>query len=486
MVLMSNIENIQSLAKRRGFFWPCADIYPVTSGLWNYGPLGATLKRNIIAEWRKQIVEKDNMLEIDGTQIMNEHVFKASGHLSSFQDPLVECSKCKLLFRADKLIEKTTKTLVPEASPLKEFDALLKKHKIVCEKCKTPLTKTRFFNLMIASPLGPNKDPAYLRPETCQSIFVDFPAVHRTMRMKLPQGIAQVGKAFRNEISPRQSILRSREFTQAEAEIFFNPETPFEKKIKTKLPLMLENSEKINLITCESAIKKKILSSKIEAYYLGLVVEYLLKLGIPIKNIRLREVGSKERAFYAKACWDLEVNTSVGWVEVAANNHRSDYDLTVHSKGSKKDLSVVDGDKKVLPNIWEISIGIDRILYCLMDIFYCEDKVGGDERTVLKLPPQVSPYKVAIFPLVKKDGLKEKAEELFSDLKQCFPCFLDISGSIGKRYRRQDEIGTPFCLTIDFDTMKDNTVTLRDRDSTKQKRVAIKDLKNLIWEKIMK
>ena len=483
---MTKLDKIKALAKTRGFFWPSCELYGNPAGLWNYGPLGTTLKNNIISQWRKMIVSKDNMLEIDGSQIMVEKVFQASGHLSSFQDPLVECLKCKSIHRADKLIEKSAKKLIPEALPSIEFDQLIEKYKVTCPKCKSQLSKTEMFNLMIASPVGPKRsESAYLRPETCQSIFTDFLQVFRSMRGKLPMGVAQVGKAFRNEISPRQALLRTREFTLAEAEIFFNPKTKFEKSLKTKIPLLLEGAQKIELLTADQILKKKIVTTKIEAYYLGLAIDYFLSLGFPIKNIRLREVGKDERAFYAKASWDLEINTSLGWIECAANNHRSDYDLTVHSKGSKKNLEVVDIDGKVLPNVWEISIGIDRVLYCLLDIAYTEDKVGDEDRVVLKISPTISSYKVAIFPLVKKDGLKEKAEEVFSELSECFPAFLDISGSIGKRYRRQDEIGTPFCVTIDHQTMEDKTVTLRERDSTDQKRIKLSELKNILWEKVM-
>ena len=488
---MSNLEKIKALAKTRGFFWPSAEIYGNVAGLWNYGPLGTSLKQNLIQQWRKWIVKRDGMLEMDGCQIMPEAVFQSSGHLSSFQDPLTECKKCKSIFRADKLIEKTAKQIIPEALPAEEFDMLLKKHKIVCEKCKSPLGDVKMFNLMIAAPVGPKKnEPAYLRPESCQSIFVDFPQVFRSMRAKLPIGIAQVGKSFRNEISPRQAIIRTREFTHAEVEVFFNPEhedgfEKYDSVKKFKLPLFMDGSEKIEQISCEDGIKKKILVSKIEAYYLSLIIQFLESLKIPRKNIRLREVGKDEKPFYAKSAWDLEILTSLGWIEIIANHYRTDHDLKSHSKGSKKDLQVIDSDKKVLPWVWEDSMGVDRLFYCLMDIAYTEDKVGGEERVVLKLPEHVAPYRVAVFPLVKKGGLKEKAEEVFSDLNQCFPTFLDISGSIGKRYRRMDEVGCPFCITVDHQTLEDDSVTVRERDSTKQERVKISELKNFLWKKVV-
>ena len=480
---MSKLEDIKAMAKTRGFFWPSAEIYKSSAGLWSYGPLGVALKQNLISEWRKAIT--GDMLEIDGSQIMPAAVFNSSGHLSSFQDPITECKKCGS-FRADKLIEKVTGKIIPEALPAKEFDKLITKHKVSCPNCKGKLSNVEMFNLMVKTGLGTSRsEENYLRPETCQSIFVDFPQVYRSMRGRLPMGIAQVGKAFRNEISPRQSILRTREFNQAEIEVFFNPKSKFEKFSevkKQKLPLMIKN--KINTITVSDAVTKKILV-EIEAYYLAQYVKFFQSLSIPLKNIRLRQVGDDEKPFYAKSAWDLEVNTSLGWIEVCAHHNRGDHDLKSHSKGSGKDLSVIDVDKKVLPHVWESSMGIDRLLFCILDLSFVEDKVGGEKRSLLKFAPHIAPYKVAVFPLVKKDGLKEKSQEVFNTLSNLYPCFLDISGSIGKRYRRQDEVGTPFCLTIDYDTMKDNTVTVRERDSTKQSRIKISELVNYLCKKVM-
>jgi glycyl-tRNA synthetase len=343
------------------------------------------------------------------------------------------------------------------------------------------------FNLLVKTFLGPKQDEiAYFRPETCQTIFTDFALVYRASRAKLPVGIAQVGKSFRNEISPRNAIIRTREFTQAEVEIFFNPEKEnsfdkFEsiKDYKIRFALLGKEDKEVEM-TCEQAIKKKIFRSKIEAYYLALHLQFFENIGIPRELTRIREIGPDEKPFYAKSAWDLEVKTSTGWLEIIANHYRSDHDLKSHSDGSGKEMSVMVDEKKVLPWVWEDSMGIDRLVFALMDIGLKE----GDKRTFMKLSPEVSPFQAAVFPLVKKDGLAEKAREVHKMLKNNFDVFYDESGSVGRRYARQDEIGTPFCITIDYDTMKDDTVTIRDRDTTEQKRVKIKDLVSVTCEKL--
>jgi len=476
-------KDFVELAKRRGIFWPTAEIYGPIAGFWNFGPLGTSLKRKVIEAWRKHVVKKDDMIETDGAQIMPMEVFKNSGHLSGFQDPLVECTKCKKIYRVDKLIQDKTGEIVPEAMKPEEFDELLEKNKIKCV-CGGELSKTIMFNLMLKTFLGPKQDEiAYLRPETCQTIFTDFSLIFRSSRAKLPVGIAQTGKSFRNEISPRNNLFRQREFTQAEVEVFFNPkkENSFEKyenikNYKIKFALLGKEDDMIEM-TCEEAFNKKIFRSKIEAYYLALHLQFFEKVGIPKELMRIREIGPEERPFYAKSAWDLEVKTSLGWTEVIANHYRADHDLKSHSEGSGANLTVMDGEEKVLPWIWEDSMGIDRLMLVLLDIGLKEK----GERVYLKLSPEVSPYQIAVFPLVNKGGLDNKAFEIYKTLKEKFDAFYDDSGSIGRRYARQDEIGTPFCITIDYDTMKDDTITLRDRDSTKQIRVKIKDVQSIIF-----
>jgi glycyl-tRNA synthetase len=476
-----NAKGFIELAKRRGFFWPTAEIYGSIAGFWNYGPLGTTLKRKVIDAWRKYVVKRDDMIEIDGAQIMPMNVFKSSGHLSSFQDPLVECTKCKKTYRADRLIQEKTGKTIPEAMKPEDFDKLLKENNIKCS-CGGEFSKTEMFNLMVKTFIGPKQNEiAYLRPETCQSIFTDFSLIYRASRAKLPVGMAQVGKSFRNEISPRDALFRTREFTQAEVEVFFNPkkENSFEKyeMIKDyKIRFNLVGKDDTVEMSCEEAFNKKIFRSKIEAYYLVLHLQFFERIGIPRENMRIREIGPDERPFYAQSAWDLEVKTSLGWTEIIANHYRADHDLKSHSEGSGVDLSVMDVDEKVLPWVWEDSMGIDRLVLALLDIGLKKE----GERVYLKLSPEVSPYQVAVFPLVNKDGIDSKALEVYNLLKDKFDVFYDDSGSIGRRYARQDEIGTPFCITIDYDTKENDTVTLRYRDTTKQDRVKIEDLVKII------
>jgi glycyl-tRNA synthetase len=482
-------EKIIDLATRRGFWFPAAEIYKGPAGFYDYGPLGAALKRNIIELWRKNFVEADGMLEIDGSPIMPPKVFEASGHLSSFQDPLTECTKCKAIYRADKLLEETIKVKIPEAMKTEEFDKLIEKNKVRCPKCKGELSKVKMWNLMVKTFFGPkDNELMYFRPETCQSIFVDFQKVYNCMRAKLPIGIAQVGLMCRNEISPRQSLFRMRQATQMEAEVFFNPknEDKFEKfnkfkNYKVRLAL-LGKENKIVELTIKEAFEKKIFKSKIEAYYLALLMQFYESLGIKKENMRLREIGEEEKPFYAKSAWDLEVLTSLGWTEIVANHYRADHDLKSHSKGSGQDLSVIDGTEKVLPWVWEDSFGVDRTVFAVFDNAYIEEEVEGETRIVLKLNPKIAPYKAAIFPLVNKDEIPELAKKVYAMLKPCYSVFYDDSGSIGKRYRRMDEIGTPFCITIDYESLKKKDVTVRDRDTMKQKRVKIKDLQNYLYK----
>lgn len=501
--MANEYEKVTELALRRGFYFPSAEIYSGTpAGFYEYGPMGATLKRKFIELWRNLIVKYDDMLELDGTVTLPEVVFKHSGHLENFVDPIVECKKCKTIHRADALIESKTKKMIPEALPIKEFDKLLKKYKIKCT-CGGQLGKVTKFNMMFSFPIGARKnEKVALRPETCQNIFIDFPRLFKVSRAKLPVGIAQVGRAFRNEISPRQNLLRTREFTQAEAEIFFNPTKAndfpkFNAAKNYKLKLMRLGKKKVEKIKAIDAVKKKITTSKLIAYYLALLQNFYESCGIT--DVRFREVGKDERAFYAKETWDFEVNTSVGWIECVACNYRTGHDLGAHAKGSKQKMEVMDaqaeqssagprgtcsalGVGKVLPHVFELSMGVDRSLYCILEQAFKEEKVKGDKRTVLKISPKLAPYFAAVFPLVSKDKLPAMAKKIKDTLSCCYNIFYDERGSIGKRYRRMDEIGTPFCITIDHQTLKDKTVTVRDRDTMKQKRIKINKLHDFFYK----
>lgn len=485
---MSKYEEVVNLALRRSLFYPSSEIYANSpAGFYNYGPYGASIRRKIVDVWRKELVQKEQMLEIDGAITMPSDVFKASGHLTSFNDPITKCKKCSATFRVDKLLTEITKKEYKEAMKEEDLTKALRDHKIKCQKCKGDLEDVKKSSLMVKADVGiAEKAPVYLRPETCQTIFTDFLRMTKTMRLKLPKGIAQIGKAFRNEISPRQTILRTIEFTQMEIELFFdeneiNSIERFNEVKDYKISVQLAGKEKIEKISCEELVKKKIVSGRLIAYYLAITQQMYEKLGFSVDSIRFRQLDNEERAFYAKEGWDFEVQTSLGWTELIANNYRTDYDLKGHSNGSKQDLSYVDDQgKKVLPHVWEISIGLDRTFYAVLENSFKQEK----DRKILSLPSLVAPIHAAIFPLLSnKEELVKKAKELFNQL-QNYEVFYDDTGSIGKRYARMDEIGCPYCITIDFDSLEKDDVTIRERDSAAQKRVKIKDLNNVLYELI--
>ena len=466
------------LALERGFYFPSCEIYSdAQAGFWEYGPTGVSLKNKFIELWRRELVRRDRMWEIDGSQIMSENVFVASGHLASFADPIATCTKCKSIFRADKMIEEIAKITIPENADLEEFDKVIEERKITCSKCKGNFEKIKKFNMMFRVGIGAQNESAYLRPETCQSIFVDFPRLFKTMRGKLPIGIAQIGKSFRNEISPRQSLLRLREFYQAEIEIFCNPNklddlSKFSEVENTTLRIMIDDT--IKSMTCKEAVDSGIVPNKLVGYYLGLLVEFYQKTGIDVSKSRFRKLGDKEKAFYATVAFDFEVETNTGWLELVACNYRSDYDLKSHANISKEKFEVIDDEVKVLPHVFEISMGIDRSLYTMIEHRLREDK--ENDRVVLSLEPYLAPIHVGILSLVKKDGLAEKTDEIYFMLRKKYDAFLDHSGAIGRRYRRLDEIGAPFAITIDHQTLEDQTVTIRNRDSMSQERIKISEL----------
>ncbi len=477
-----NYDNVMKLALERGFYFPSCEVYGDSqAGFWEYGPNGVSIKNKFLELWRQQLVRRDRMLEIDGSQIMSKSVFEASGHLGNFADPIVKCKECKSTFRADKLIVDVSEVEIPESSDLNEFDNVIKEKAISCPKCNGSLDNTKKFNMMFKVGIGPEEEEAYLRPETCQSIFVDFPRLFKTMRGKLPIGIAQVGKSFRNEIAPRQSLLRLREFYQAEIEVFCNPNKldvldKFSEIENTTL--RIQNEQEVVTVTCKQAVESGIIPNKFVAYYLGLLSEFYEKTGIDMNKSRFRKLGEKEKAFYAEVAFDFEVETTIGWLELVACNYRSDYDLSNHAKKSKEKFEVMDNDEKVLPHVFEISMGIDRSLYCVLEHGYRDDK--ENERVVLSIRPYLAPVHVGVLSLVKKDGLAEKTNDVYLNIKTKFDSFLDHAGAIGRRYRRLDEIGAPFAITIDHQTKDDDTVTIRSRDSMSQDRVKIKDLEEIL------
>lgn len=437
--------------------------------------------------WRRHLVQHNEMLEIHGAEIMPKSVFESSGHLKGFSDPLTQCDKCHSMHRADKIVSEATGTQVPEGTEETKLDEMIKSHGLVCPSCKGHLSKVKRFNLMMGVMLGPLQDQqCYLRPETCQSIFCDYLRLTKTMRTKLPFGIAQEGSAFRNEISPRNFLIRQREFGQIECEIFFDPEKideveGFDDVKDMPMRFSMLGSQETQELTTRQLLENELVGGRLIAYYLAEVQRVWETMGFPHDLLRFREVGDDERPFYSKETWDFEVlSDQLGWVELVANNYRMDYDLEGHMKGSGSDLRWTREDKrKFTPHVWEISAGLDRTLLCLLEVNLRKD----DKRTYLSLPPQLAPFPAAVFPLVKKDRLPEIANRIVQDLRDHgHTVFYDESGSIGRRYARVDEIGCPFAVTVDYTTPEDSTVTLRARDTIEQVRVQISELPAILWK----
>ena len=478
MWISVNYESVMKLALERGFYFPSCEVYgDAQAGFWEYGPSGTSLKNKFLELWRRELVRRDGMMEIDGSQIMAKSVFEASGHLGNFADPIIRCSKCGSTFRADKTIAEITQIEIPESADLAEFDDAITHNDIRCSKCGGNFGKTKSFNMMFRVGIGPEGVEAYLRPETCQSIFVDFPRLFKTMRGKLPLGIAQIGKSFRNEIAPRQSLLRLREFYQGEIEVFCNPSRldevgGFSEIQDTVIRVQVDGA--VMPMTCTEAVESGTVPNRFVAYYLGILTEFYEKTGIDVGRGRFRRLGDKEKAFYADVAFDFEVETDLGWLELVACNYRSDYDLSSHARKSGQKFEVMDGDEKVLPHVFEISMGIDRSLYTILEHSMRED--AEHERIVLSLKPYLAPVHVGVLSLVKKHGIGEKADEIHLGIKRRFDAFLDHSGAIGRRYRRLDEVGAPYAVTVDHQTIEDGTVTIRMRDSMEQRRIRIEDI----------
>ena len=455
-----SMEKIVNLCKNRGYIYPGSEIYGGLSNTWDYGPLGVEFKNNVKRAWMKKFVQENKYnVGLDAAILMNPQTWVASGHVGGFSDPLIDCKSCKTRHRADKLIEEWLKANNQEAvvdgwsdEKMVEF---IKEKEIECPECGAKdFTTIRKFNLMFKTFQGVTEDSKseiYLRPETAQGIFVNFKNVLRTTRRKIPMGIAQVGKAFRNEITPGNFTFRTREFEQMELEFFCKPGTD------------LEWFE----------------------YWRNYCRNWLLNLGIKEENIRLRDHSPEELCFYSKGTTDIEFLFPFGWGELWGIADRTDYDLKQHMEYSKEDFTYLDQEtgERYVPYCVEPSLGCDRVALAFLCNAYDEEEIAkGDERTVLHLHPALAPYKVAVLPLSKK--LSQKAEEIFDKLSKKYMCEYDESGSIGKRYRREDEIGTPYCITVDFETENDNSVTIRDRDTMEQVRVKIDELEKWIDEKL--
>ena len=456
----ATMEKIVNLCKGRGFIFPGSDIYGGLANSWDYGPLGVEFKNNVKKAWWKRFVQESKYnVGLDSAIIMNPQTWVASGHVGGFSDPLMDCKQCKARHRADKLIEDYAATNNtndnPAAWTFEQMSAFIKEKHIACPVCGGhEFTEIKKFNLMFKTFIGVTEDTTstvYLRPETAQGIFVNFPNVQRAARKKLPFGIGQIGKSFRNEITPGNFVFRTREFEQMELEFFCKPGTDLDWF----------------------------------KYWKDYCHKFLLDLGIKDEHLRLRDHDKEELAFYSKATTDFEFLFPFGWGELWGIADRTDYDLGQHAKFSGKDLTYYDQDtnEHYIPYVIEPSLGADRVALAFLCEAYDEETVGdNDVRVVLHLHPALAPYKAAILPLSKKLG--EKATEIYEELAKYFSVGYDETGSIGKRYRRQDEIGTPLCITYDFDSETDNCVTVRDRDTMEQVRIPITELKKYIEEKI--
>ena len=458
--MLESMDKIVALCKNRGYVYPGSEIYGGLANTWDYGPLGVEFKNNVKKAWMKKFIQESKYnVGLDAAILMNPQTWVASGHVGGFSDPLIDCKECKTRHRADKLIEEWMHEHnceeVVDGWPDEKMIKYMDDNNIVCPNCgKHNFTGIRKFNLMFKTFQGVTEDAKaeiYLRPETAQGIFVNFKNVLRTTRRKLPMGIGQIGKSFRNEITPGNFTFRTREFEQMELEFFCKPGEDLEW----------------------------------HKYWKEFCKKWLLSLGMKEDNIRLRDHSPEELSHYSNGTTDIEFLFPFGWGELWGIADRTDFDLKSHMNCSKQDMSYLDPEtgEKYVPYCIEPSLGADRVALAFLCNSYEEQDLGeGDSRVVLHLHPALAPYKVAVLPLSKK--LSEKSEEVYAQLSKKFMCDYDEAGSIGKRYRREDEIGTPYCVTIDFDTLEDNCVTIRDRDTMEQVRVNIDELENWINEKI--
>jgi len=480
-------ETLMDVAIRRSILIPSSEIYGSPAGFYDYGPVGCAIKRKIEDLWRQEFLQKDGFHEIETAIILPEAVLKASGHAENFADPLVSCPSCKNKFRADHLLAENADAkkdgVNAEGLPPQKLSGLLSRYKAKCPACgKGGLSEVGWFNLMFKTNIGPIEgNTAYCRPETAQGIFLDFARIVRNYGSRLPIGIGQVGRSFRNEISPRQGSLRRREFTQMELEYFFNPSDqshPNFGKIKHE-KLRFANGNRHENIEIGKAVSEGLIPNEIMAYFLYKQKILYLAVGIPEERFAFRRMPPEETPHYSRGNIDLEVETSSGVVETVGTAYRTDYDLSCHAKATGIDLSVfVEEEKKrIIPHVVEPSMGADRLFWCVLDSCFRARGTGGKEWDWFDFPPAIAPYHAWVFPLMKKEGLDEKAREAEAMLRESgLTVYYQESGSIGRRYARADEIGVPYCITIDFDTLSDGTATLRFRNDGKQVRVKLGEL----------
>ncbi|WP_297217392.1 glycine--tRNA ligase [Thermoplasma sp.] len=458
-----SFDDVVELAKRRGFFWPSFMIYGGSSGFYDYGPLGTLLKDNIINIWKREYA-KEGAIFLDTPVISPADVFRASGHLEKFSDIAVKCSKCGTPYKLESLLKSLGITEIVKT--VDEAVAILEKYDVKCPKCGEKLRNPYDFNLMFR--IGTND--LYLRPETAQGIFINFKNLYNYARNAMPIIVCQVGKGFRNEISPRQALIRMREFSQAEVEVFYLDGDDFPVPESHADLSLLRNTGELQKVKVSEAFKSGIIGNRVMAYFLNKTYDILLKLGFKQDRIRAREHDPGERAHYSSETWDFEYLMDGDWIEIVGVSDRGTYDLGRHQQFSGENFQI-DGKT---PKVIEPSYGVDRILLTVMDSSYYKRDNGYK---VLRLDPHIAPVHLAVFPLQKKDDLDRIARGLFDRIRSVDPfVFYDDGGNIGRRYARQDEIGTPYCVTIDYQSKEDGTVTIRERDSTSQVRISMDEL----------
>ena len=556
--LADNSSNdLMSVCKRRGFIWPSFEMYGGVAGMYDYGPLGCALKNNIVEMWRSIYKGREGFVEIDSETVNPREVFKASGHLDNFADLITYCQKCQAPYRADHMVKDFYDN--PDILTPKQLEEAFVEHKIKCPACGGDLGPVEEFNLMFRTNIGPgNARVGYMRPETAQGIFVNYSNLYRYNREKLPMGVIQTGRSYRNEIAPRQGMIRMREFNQMEVELFVDPEdkdwTRFPEIENGMLDLIPNTTLQLTTMSVKDAVEKGVIANRVLAYFVYTTKQLLLSLGIDEKRLRFREHEKDEMAHYAADCWDAEVLLSYGWTEIVGIADRGNWDLSRHAQFSGQDLShfkkydepkemevekinpnskllgptfkgkakaiseaisalppsaiqdgklkvTVDGEDieltseyfevvkrvekvtgdRVIPHVIEPSHGLDRIFYSVLEHAYTYDE--KEDYVVLKLAPAVAPIKVGVFPLMEKDGLDTVAKQIYESIHSSrVEAYYDGSGTIGRRYARMDEVGTPWCITVDYDSLQDNTVTIRDRDTTEQKRIKIADAPRIVDE----
>jgi glycyl-tRNA synthetase len=495
--LRQEIEKIASFCNKIGLVFPAGDIYGGLAGFWDFGPTGTELCLRIKNAWWTDYVRKrEDIVGLDGSIITHPMIWKASGHVDGFTDPLVVClGKCKKNFRADHLVEdKLNKPA--DGLTLDELAVIIKDNRLKCPECGGDLTDPKVFNLMFKTKVGPVEPSieSYLRPETAQSIFAAIKSVTDSTRIKIPFGIAQIGKVFRNEISPRNFLFRVREFELMEFEYFVDPDKRNECDYSEFADISLnifhqehqsrESPPNFETFTLKEAIEKKIFKNIWQAYWIANFVNWFLQFNIKPENLRIRQHIETELSHYAEDTWDIEYKYPFGWKELLGCANRTQYDVGKHQEFSKKKLEYYDqpNNKRFIPYVAaEPSVGVGRIFLTILFEHYTEEEVKGRKRVVLKLPNRLAPIDVAVFPLQKDDKLLSMSESIYKDLKkEDLIVNYDSTGNIGKRYRRMDEIGCPICVTIDFDSLENNTVTLRDRDSMEQIRISVTELKQFI------